>query len=63
MEKEQTVADKLLRMKDVIKIVPLSRPTIYRLVENGDFPAFFKVGGATFWRESDIQKFIQNKTA
>ena len=63
MQIEQSAADKLLRMKDVIKIVPLSRPTIYRLVESGEFPAYFKVGGATFWRQSDVQKFIQNKTA
>jgi prophage regulatory protein len=56
--------DKLIKMKDVMDRIPLSRPSIYRLVKEEKFPKYIKIGGGTFWLESDINSWIQNqKTA
>ena len=34
---------KLLKLDDVLEVVPLSRPTIYRMIKQGDFPKLVKL--------------------
>lgn len=61
--------DRFLRVRDVIGdkespgIVPLSRSAWYELVRTGRAPAPVKIGRASLWRESDIQRFIAQSGA
>lgn len=52
----------ILRLKDVIARTGLSRPTIYRWIKLGIFPAQVQLGPNSIgWRESDIQTWIASR--
>jgi predicted DNA-binding transcriptional regulator AlpA len=50
--------ENLLRLREVIKIVPLSRPTIYRRIQQGKFPAPLKDGRCSMWEESKVRAYV-----
>ncbi len=58
---------KLLRISDVLSIVPMSRRQLYRLVETGAFPRPIKLStatgknGAVAWLASDVTGFINSR--
>lgn len=55
---EQT-PDKLLREREVLQRIPVSRASWWAGVRNGRFPRPVKLGErTTAWRESDIAKLI-----
>jgi len=54
---------KVLRLKDVIQIVGLSRSSIYALKASGNFPNSFMLGKrAVAWLDSEIQSWVDLKT-
>jgi prophage regulatory protein len=57
--------DRLLRLEEVIKLISVSRATIYRHLGTGSFPAPVRVGLRRIaWRASDINNwFAQLQTA
>ena len=58
--------DKLLRRRDVEKVVGLSRSTIYAQMAKGRFPSPVRLtdsGRAVGWRESDIEQWQAGRTA
>jgi len=55
------VQDRLLRLPEVLSMVPFSRATLYRRVENGEFPAPKKDGNIAFWHLSDVSGWIEAK--
>lgn len=58
-----THQDRLLNVKQVQALVPASRVSIWRWEKEGRFPKRIKLGSATRWRESDIQKWISELQA
>jgi len=55
---------KVLRMKDVIAKLGLSRSTIYNLINAGDFPPSFRLHKQSVgWLESDIDEWILKRMA
>ncbi len=49
------------RMKDVIRITSLSRPTLYRRIAAGRFPQPVRLGGrACGWTSDALDAWIQN---
>ena len=51
--------NRLLRLKEVVQMVGLSRTSIYRLVDSGDFPHPIRVGPrAVRWRLRDIEQWM-----
>lgn len=49
------------RMRDVIRITSLSRPTLYRRIAAGRFPAPIKLGGrACGWTSESLAAWIQD---
>jgi len=51
----------LLRLREVVKIVHYTKPSIYRLMAEGNFPRPIRLGGrSVFWVKSDIEAFIQD---
>jgi prophage regulatory protein len=60
LETQQT-DDKLLRIKDVLERVPMSRATWWSGVKAGRFPAGVQLGPKmTCWRASDINALIRS---
>jgi prophage regulatory protein len=52
-------SDRLLRLRQVLEIIPVSRSTWWAGVKSGKYPQSVKLGGkATFWRASDIYALI-----
>lgn len=52
---------KLYRLPDIIRLVGLSRSTIYARIKLGDFPAptpIFNGGRAVAWRSADITAWL-----
>lgn len=55
--------DRLLDVKQVQMLTSASRASIWRWENAGRFPKRIKLGSATRWRESDIQKWISELEA
>ncbi|WP_430389774.1 helix-turn-helix transcriptional regulator [Dyella sp. 20L07] len=49
---------RLLRTKDVLEILGVSRTTLYRLVQSEQLPPPLKLGRSTFWPEREIAQLI-----
>lgn len=55
--------DTLLRLRDVLARVPISRTAWYRLVANGEAPAPIHLGRSALWRASEIATWIASLAA
>ena len=56
-----TMGDRLLRRRQVEEITGMTRSSIYRLMQTGDFPPPVRVGPtAVRWRESDITGWLES---
>ncbi len=54
--------DRLLRRREVEEITAMSRSSIYRLMQEGEFPRPVRVGSAAVrWRESDITVWLESR--
>lgn len=54
---------RFLRIKDVLDRVPVSRPTIYRLMKKDEFPKCVTIGCSSLWLESEVNAWMQEKIA
>ena len=53
--------DRLLRLKDVLRIIPISRSGWWRGISEGRYPAGRKLSPrVTVWRESEILALLEN---
>jgi prophage regulatory protein len=53
----------LLRRPEVSRRTGLSRTTIYRLVQSGEFPAPRQLGArAVAWSEAEVSAWIETRT-
>lgn len=50
--------EKLLKIKDVKKYIPISTASIYNKMNELRFPNTYKFGGSVFWKLSEIQEYI-----
>ena len=56
------MGDRLLRRRQVEEITGMSRSSIYRLMQNGEFPRPVRVGPtAVRWRESEITAWLESR--
>lgn len=53
---------RLLKMKDLLMQVPLSRSQVYKLIAEGSFPAQINLSGrAVAWRQEDVDAWIASR--
>lgn len=55
---------RILRFKDVQKLIPFSRSYIYNLISQGRFPAQVKLiegGRGAGWWEHEIQEYVNQR--
>ena len=55
--------DQMLRLSAVLAIVPLSKPTIYRMIKSGEFPRQRKVHTAAVWSKAEVSAWVAEKFA
>ena len=56
------MSDRLLRRRQVEEITGIARSSIYRLMQQGDFPQSVRVGPAAVrWRESAITDWLESR--
>lgn len=59
--KEAVMNERLIRMKDVMRITGLSRSRIYQYIGEGRFPASVSLGGRSVaWVESEIIRWVND---
>jgi prophage regulatory protein len=53
---------RLLRLPEVLKTTALSRSSVYRLMEAGEFPVSIRLGARSIaWVEEEVQNWIQQR--
>ena len=53
---------RLMRLPEVVQLTGVSRSTIYRWMENGEFPRQISLGANTVaWLESDVEDWIHRR--
>ena len=58
MTSETKHIDRLMKVKEVAKVTAMGVSTLYRLVQKGEFPRPVKRGRSSYWKESDVQRYI-----
>ena len=54
--------DRLIRLKELIKIIGLSRSTVYKLLSEDKFPKRIRLTQRTVvWRLSEIETWIEER--
>lgn len=54
---------RLLRIDQVLDLVPIGRSSLYRAIKADEFPAPIKQGGTSLWPNSEIRGWLQTKLA
>ena len=64
VSQHRSTAMKFMKLKEVIQITSLSRATIYRLIQEGEFPKQIPLSGRSVaWLEEEINEWMQQKLA
>ena len=60
--KDSNFSERLLRCEEVVAMVGLSRPTLWRMQNRREFPRRLQVGANSVrWRESEILEWIESR--
>jgi predicted DNA-binding transcriptional regulator AlpA len=49
----------LIPITDVLSLVPVSRATLYRVMERSDFPKPVRIGSRVFWDDKEINAWVE----
>lgn len=59
------MTEQILRLPEVLAMTGLSRSSLYRRINSGDFPAPILLGGddsrAVGWRRSEVEAWIESR--
>jgi prophage regulatory protein len=62
MNSNNNTTPRILRKPEVIQKTGVSYPTLWRLMQSGDFPVSVKLGArAVGWLESDVNRWIESR--
>lgn len=62
-ENLEPINDRLISFADVLKLIGISRSSVYRLIQKGALPKPVKIGALTFFSERELQAWITAKLA
>lgn len=51
----------LMRIPQILKVMPVSKSKFWLMVQKGEFPKPIKIGRSSFCTEEQVQSFIQEK--
>jgi prophage regulatory protein len=52
----------LIRIPQILKMLPISKSKFWLMVQKGEFPKPIKIGRSSFWTIEQVQTFIREKT-
>ena len=53
---------RLIKLKEVMHMTGLARPTIYKFIKAGEFPKQVSLGGrAVAWVEAEVEEWVLEK--
>ena len=58
--REHRSLDRFLKLREVADIASLSKATVYRLMERGEFPKHVKQGRSSRWSSAEIHEYIES---
>jgi prophage regulatory protein len=51
----------LMRIPQILKVMPVSKSKFWLMVQKGEFPKPIKIGRSSFWTIEQVQSFIRDK--
>ena len=51
----------LMRIPQILDIIPISRATFCSMVKNGEFPKPIKIGRSSLWTQEQVQAYIRER--
>lgn len=61
MSSTSTISLRILKRAEVLELTTLSKSKLYRLIDKGEFPPPFRLGGpdsvAVGWKEEEVQQW------
>lgn len=60
MTENKHIDDDYLRLKEVLLIIKISKPSLYRLAKKVKLLKPLKVGGSSFWSKNNINTYYDN---
>jgi len=58
---EQTPSITLIRIPQILEIMPVSKSKFWLMVQKGEFPKPIKIGRSSFWTIEQVQAFIRER--
>jgi prophage regulatory protein len=60
-EDKQEVPLVLMRIPQILEIMPISRATFCSMVKKGEFPKPIKIGRSSLWTQEQVQAYMRQK--
>jgi prophage regulatory protein len=52
----------LMRIPQILKMMPVSKSKFWLMVQKGEFPKPIKIGRSSFWTIEQVQAFIRERS-
>ncbi len=52
----------LMRIPQILKVMPVSKSKFWLMVQRGEFPKPIKIGRSSFWTIEQVQAFIRDRS-
>ncbi len=52
----------LMRIPQILKVMPVSKSKFWLMVQKGEFPKPIKIGRSSFWTIEQVQTFIRERS-
>jgi prophage regulatory protein len=57
----QTPPITLMRIPQILKVMPVSKSKFWLMVQKGDFPKPIKIGRSSFWTIEQVQAYLRER--
>jgi prophage regulatory protein len=52
----------LMRIPQILKVMPVSKSKFWLMVQKGEFPKPIKIGRSSFWTIEQVQAFLRERS-
>jgi prophage regulatory protein len=57
----QTPPITLMRIPQILKVMPVSKSKFWLMVQKGEFPKPIKIGRSSFWTIEQVQSYLRER--
>jgi len=58
---QQTSPVTLMRIPQILKVMPVSKSKFWLMVQKGEFPKPIKIGRSSFWTIEQVQAYLRER--